>query len=168
MIRDRFATARWIALLLPLALMAGALGSQVFGGLFPCEMCHWQRWPHYAAIVLAALAFAVPGRTNRRALVAAAAIAILVSGAIGVFHAGVEYHWWKGITACSTTMQGSGGSVQEMLDRIMKAPVVRCDVPQWSLFGISLAGFNALFSLAGGATILWLMRRQRTLSAFAR
>jgi disulfide bond formation protein DsbB len=168
MTRDRFATARWIALLLPLALMAGALGSQFIGGLFPCEMCHWQRWPHYAAIVLAALAFTVPGRSGKRALVAAAAVAILVSGGIGVFHAGVEYHWWQGITACSTTMHGSGGSVQDMLNRIMKAPVVRCDVPQWSLFGISLAGFNALFSLGGGATILWLMRRQRTLSGFAR
>ena len=166
--RDGLATARWIALLLPLALMAGALGSQFIGGLFPCEMCHWQRWPHYAAIVLAALAFVVPGTAGKRALVAAAAIAILVSGGIGVFHAGVEYHWWEGITACSTTMQGSGGSVEEMLDRIMKAPVVRCDVPQWSLFGISLAGFNALFSLAGGITILWLMRRYRTPSAFAR
>ena len=166
--RNRFATARWIALLLPAALMAGALGSQFIGGLFPCEMCHWQRWPHYTAIVLAALAFVVPVPALKRALVALAALAILVSGGIGVFHAGVEYHWWQGITACSTTMQGSGGSVEDMLKRIMAAPVVRCDVPQWSLFGISLAGFNAIFSLAGGIAILWLMRRRRRVSAFAR
>ena len=65
-------------------------------------------------------------------------------------------------------MQGSGGSVEDMLKRIMAAPVVRCDVPQWSLFGISLAGFNAIFSLAGGIAILWLMRRRRRVSAFAR
>jgi disulfide bond formation protein DsbB len=165
--RDRFVTARWIALLLPSALMAGALGSQFIGGLFPCEMCHWQRWPHYAAIVLAALAFVVPGPALKRALVALAALAILVSGGIGVFHAGVEYHWWQGITACSTTMQGSGGSVEDMLKRIMDAPVVRCDVAQWSLFGISLAGFNAIISLVGGLSILSLLRR-RTMSAFAK
>jgi len=165
--RNRFATARWIALLLPAALMAGALGSQYIGGLFPCEMCHWQRWPHYTAIVLAALAFVVPGAALKRALVALAAIAILVSGGIGVFHAGVEYHWWEGITACSTTMHGSGGSVEDMLKRIMDAPVVRCDVAQWSLFGISLAGFNAIISLTGGLAVLWLLRR-RTISAFAR
>lgn len=168
MTRDRFPTARLLALLIPAALMAGALGSQFIGGLFPCEMCHWQRWPHYTAIALAVLAFVVPGAALKRGLVALAAIAILVSGAIGVFHAGVEYHWWQGITACSTTMQGSGGSVEDMLKRIMDAPVVRCDVAQWTLFGISLAGFNAIISLTGGLAVLWLLRRPRTPSAFAR
>jgi disulfide bond formation protein DsbB len=158
--RDRFVTARAIALLLPLALMAGALGSQFIGGLYPCEMCHWQRWPHYAAIALAVLAFVVPGPAAKRGLVALAAIAILISGAIGVFHAGVEYHWWQGITACSSTMSGSGGSVDDILKRIMAAPIVRCDVPQWSLFGISLAGFNAIFSLTGGAIVLGLLARR--------
>lgn len=162
MARDRFTAARALAFLLPFALMAGALGSQYIGGLYPCEMCWWQRYPHIAAIVIAALAFVVPGMAAKRALVLLAALAIVVSGAIGVFHAGVEYHWWEGITACSSTMTGHGGSVEDMLKRIMDAPVVRCDVAQWSLFGISLAGFNALLSLGGGATILWLMRRPRS------
>ncbi|HJR82952.1 MAG TPA: disulfide bond formation protein B, partial [Sphingomicrobium sp.] len=54
------AIARLIALLLPLALLGGALGSQYLGGLHPCEMCYWQRWPHGAAIVLAALSFTTP------------------------------------------------------------------------------------------------------------
>jgi disulfide bond formation protein DsbB len=125
-------------------------------------MCWWQRYPHIAAIILAALAFVAPGAGAKRALVLLAALAIIVSGAIGAFHAGVEYHWWEGITACSSTMTGSGGSPGDMLARIMNAPVVRCDVAQWTLFGISLAGFNALLSLGGGATILWLMRRSRS------
>lgn len=155
-----FRTARLVALLLPLALMAGALGSQLIGGLYPCEMCHWQRWPHYAAIVLAALAFVVPGADARRVLVGLAAFAILTSGAIGVFHAGVEYHWWQGITACSTTLSGSGGSAEDMLARVMAAPLVRCDAPQWTFAGISLAGFNALFSIAGGIAILAMMLRR--------
>ena len=159
MTRDRFATARALALLLPLALMAGALAFQYLGHLYPCEMCWWQRYPHIAAIVLAALAFVAPGMAAKRGLVLLAALAIIVSGAIGVFHAGVEYHWWEGITACSSTISGHGGSVEDMLKRIMSAPVVRCDVAQWTLFGISLAGFNALFSLGGGAAILWLLRR---------
>jgi disulfide bond formation protein DsbB len=159
--RDRFITARAFALLLPLALIAGALGSQYIGHLYPCEMCWWQRYPHIAAIILALLAYVVPGVGAKRTLVLLAALAIIVSGAIGVFHAGVEYHWWEGITACSSTMTGHGGSVEDMLKRIMSAPVVRCDVAQWTLFGISLAGFNALLSLSGGATILWLMRRPK-------
>ncbi|MFA5990213.1 MAG: disulfide bond formation protein B [Sphingomonas sp.] len=157
-----FNHARLLALLLPGALMAGALGSQYWGGLYPCEMCHWQRWPHYAAIALAALSFVVPGGQGvRKILVALAAFAILTSGAIGVFHAGVEYHWWEGLTACSTTISGSGGSVEDMLARVMAAPIVRCDAAQWRLFGISLAGYNALFSLGGAAIITALMLRKR-------
>ncbi len=148
----RLARARALALLLPAALMAGALGSQYLGGLFPCEMCHWQRWPHYAAIVLALLAFAAPARATRP-LVILAALCILASGGIGAFHAGVEYGWWEGLTTCSR-MPGAGSG--NILADIMATPLIRCDVAQWSLFGISLAGFNALFSIAGGATILIL------------
>lgn len=156
----RFATARLIALLLPLALLGGAWGAQLIGHLYPCEMCHWQRWPHYAAVAIAALAFVVPGAPVRRGLVLLAGIAIAASGAIGLFHAGVEYHWWQGITACSSTMQGSGGTPEEMLARIMGAPIVRCDVAQWTLFGISLAGFNAILSLGGAGVILYLLGRR--------
>jgi disulfide bond formation protein DsbB len=153
----RLAAARFLALLVPAALMAGALGSQYLGGLYPCEMCHWQRWPHYAAIVLAVLAFSMRGPGAVRALVTLAGLAILASGAIGVFHAGVEYHWWQGITACTTTAAAGGGSADDILARIMAAPIVRCDAPQWTLFGISLAGFNALFSLAGALAIFTLL-----------
>lgn len=157
-----FRLARWGALLLPAALMAGALGSQLLGGLIPCEMCHWQRWPHYAAIVLAVLAFVVPAMGMQRVLVALAALALLTSGAIGVFHAGVEYHWWPGITACAVAPSSGGGSAADMLARVLNAPVVACDVPQWTLMGISLAGFNAVFSIGGGLTILALLLRRKT------
>ncbi|WEK43551.1 MAG: disulfide bond formation protein B [Candidatus Sphingomonas colombiensis] len=152
--------ARAIALLLPAALLAGAWGSQLIGGLHPCEMCHWQRWPHYGAVVAAAFAYIVPGRSVKLTLVAGAAAMIAVSGMIGVFHAGVEYHWWDGITACSSSVTGEGISTDEMLRRILAAPVVRCDAAQWSLFGISLAGFNAIFSLGGAGVIAWLIRRR--------
>ncbi|WP_298671832.1 disulfide bond formation protein B [uncultured Sphingomonas sp.] len=152
--------ARAIALLLPAALLAGAWGSQLIGGLQPCEMCHWQRWPHYGALAAAAFAFIVPGRSVKLTLIAGAAAMIAVSGMIGVFHAGVEYHWWQGITACSTSVTGEGISTDEMLRRILAAPVVRCDAAQWTLFGVSLAGFNALFSLGGAGVIAWLIRRR--------
>jgi disulfide bond formation protein DsbB len=145
--------ANALAFAVPAALMAGALGSQYIGGLYPCEMCHWQRWPHYAAIVIAVLAFGLP--SSRRPLVVLAAIAILGSGLIGAFHAGVEYHWWQGITACSQTAAGS-----TMAD-ILKAPIVRCDQAQWTLGGISLAGFNAIFSIGGAILILAAMRKAR-------
>ena len=148
-----FAKARLLALVVPSALMLGALGSQYIGGLHPCEMCYWQRWPHDAAIVLALFAFGTRVNKASHVLVALAALAIMVSGGIGVFHAGVEYGWWEGITTCSTTAAGVS------LEDIMRAPVVRCDVPQWTLLGISLAGYNAIISLGAGVAILGLLRR---------
>jgi len=148
--------ARALALLIPGGLLAGAWGSQLIGHLYPCEMCHWQRWPHYAALVLALLAF-VPVLPTRL-LVALAGIAIAVSGAIGVAHAGVEYHWWPGFTPCTGTFGGDG----DLLTQIMKAPIVRCDQAQWTLFGISLAGFNAIISLSGAVALFWfLLKRDR-------
>ncbi|WP_428968878.1 disulfide bond formation protein B [Sphingomonas sp. Xoc002] len=153
--------ANIIAFALPATLLAGAWGSQLIGGLYPCEMCHWQRWPHYAALVPAFLAFFVPQRSIRGSLVVLAALLIAVSGGIGVAHAGVEYGWWQGFTACTSTVSFTGGSAADRLNAILKAPVIRCDVAQWTLGGISLAGFNAIFSLGGAAAILLLMRKAR-------
>jgi disulfide bond formation protein DsbB len=147
-------SAQWLALLVPLGLMAGALGSQYLGGLYPCEMCMWQRWPHYAAIVVALLSFvAKPARVP---LIWLAALLIAVSGAIGAFHAGVEYGWWEGLTRCATTFGAGGGST---LDSIMNAPLIRCDVAPWHFLGISLAGWNAIVSLGGALIIAVLMRK---------
>jgi len=154
-------SAPLVALAAPLLLYGGALVSQFGFGLHPCEMCYWQRWPHQAAIVLALLALLLR-RSDKamRALTLLAAVAIAVSGAIGIFHAGVEYGFWEGVTTCAT---GAGGPVT--LESIMDAPLVRCDAVQWSLFGISLAGFNAIFSLAAAALVLTLLRAKRTSAA---
>ena len=158
MTRERH-LARLLALLVPAALLAGAWGSQLLGGLYPCEMCHWQRWPHYAALVPAALAFAIEGRA-RWVLVGIAAALLAISGAIGVFHAGVEYGWWRGITSCTSTVAMGGTTAAERLKAILDAPLVRCDRAPWTLAGVSLAGFNAVFSLGGAATIWALLSRR--------
>src|SRR5213592_3620668 len=99
------AAARLLALLLPLALLAGAFGSQYLGGLYPCEMCWWQRYAHMAALIPAALAFTAPAQSARsRTLTLVAALAIAVSGGIGVYHAGVEAKVFQGFTTCTATM----------------------------------------------------------------
>ena len=143
--------ANIVALAVPAALMGGALGSQYLGGLVPCEMCQWQRWPHYAAIILALVAF-VARPPARPVLIALAALAILTSAGIGAFHAGVEYGWWPGPAHCT---RSGGGSLAD----ILKAPVVSCDKAQWTLAGISLAGFNMIFSAIGGFAILGMLRK---------
>ncbi|MBY0301358.1 MULTISPECIES: disulfide bond formation protein B [Sphingomonas] len=150
--------ARLLALVIPAALLGGAWAFQLLGGLYPCEMCHWQRWPHYGALVLAVLAFVTGGTRVKATLVAGAAALIAVSGLIGVFHAGVEYHWWQGITACTQTISTTGLSTDQALRDLLAAPIVRCDAAQWALFGVSLAGWNAILSLIGAAVIatqLW-------------
>lgn len=155
----RVRTARWLALLVPAGLLGGAYVSQYGFGLYPCEMCWWQRYPHMLAIVFALLAFFW---RPVRPLVAVAALAVAVSGAIGAYHAGVEYHWWQGFTACTSEVNSNGG---DPLEAILAAPMIRCDSVQWSLFGISLAGFNFLFSTAGALAIVFLLGRSNSASA---
>jgi disulfide bond formation protein DsbB len=148
----RLQQARLLALLLPVGLLGGALFSQYVGGLYPCEMCYWQRWPHAAAILLALGALFSPlGAARTRPLVWLAALAIAVSGAIGVFHAGVELGYWEGITHCTATGAAS-------LQDILNVPLIRCDQVQWEFLGISMAGWNAILSLGGAAAIAALSR----------
>ncbi|HJT40205.1 MAG TPA: disulfide bond formation protein B [Sphingobium sp.] len=152
--------ARALALIVPLLLLGGAYASQYIGGLHPCEMCWWQRYPHMAAIPLALIAYATRGRACVSALFAGlAGLAIGISGGIGLFHAGVEYGWWQGLTACSTSP--AGGNSADILNQIMAAPITRCDVAPWSLLGISMAGYNGLLSGASALAILVLILKGR-------
>lgn len=148
----RLQQARLLAFIVPAGLLGGALFSQYVGGLYPCEMCYWQRWPHAAAILLALGALLSPLNSARtRPLVLLAALAIAVSGGIGVFHAGVELGYWEGITHCTATGAAS-------LEDILNVPLIRCDQVQWQFFGISMAGWNAILSLGGAAAIIALAR----------
>ena len=150
---QRLHLARLLAFLIPAGLLGGALFSQYVGGLYPCEMCYWQRWPHGAAILLALAAFFMP--TRACPLVLLAALAIAVSGAIGVFHAGVELGYWEGITQCTATGAAS-------LQDILSVPLIRCDQVQWDFLGVSMAGWNAILSLGGAALILFLTLKGRS------
>lgn len=145
--------AQQLALAIPALLLGGAYLSQYGFGLYPCQMCWWQRWPHFAALALAILAWKVP---PRRLWLALAALSILASGLIGGFHAGVEYGWWEGITGCATTAAAEGVSA---LDAVLNAPMVRCDQAPWSLLGVSLAGWNFLISTGSALAILLLLAR---------
>jgi disulfide bond formation protein DsbB len=154
--------ARALSLLVPAALLAGAFAFEHIGGLFPCEMCWWQRWAHMAALAFAVVAFAGARRLpdRGRSFVWLAALAILTSGLIGAYHAGVEAGIFQGFTTCTAT--GGGGSAQDVLNQIMNAPLVRCNDIQWSWLGISMAGWNAILSVATALVILWLsLKRSR-------
>ena len=138
------------------ALLGGALLFQHVGGLAPCEMCLWQRWPHVAALFLALAAWAL---ARNSVLLVLASLAVLASAAIGYFHAGVEYHWWAGPAACSAAPLS--GSIADITKMVLAMPLIRCDAAAWSLFGISMAGYNALLSSLIGGASLWLTLRRR-------
>lgn len=132
------------------ALVLGAWGFQHIGGLSPCAMCIWQRYPHVAAVVIGALALMLP---NLQPLPLAGALAALITAGIGLFHAGVEQGWWEGPSTCTSGDIG-GLSAEELMNQIMAAPLVRCDEIPWDMFGLSMAGWNA--ALSAVLVLLWL------------
>ncbi len=146
------------------AMLAGAWGFQLIGGLQPCALCLYQRWPYWAVIGIAGIAVLTARRLGPRGIALIAAICALVfaaGAAVAGFHVGVEQGWWEGLAACG----GGGGnlndpnlSIEELKARLFATEIVRCDEVPWSLFGISLAGYNFLASLAFAAASLWAAR----------
>lgn len=152
--------ANVIAAMVPAALLGGALLFERVGGLKPCEMCMMQRWPHLAALVLALMAVVVRPAWARRGMIMAAAGGIAASGMIAIDHLGVERKWWEGHTACTSSLP-TGLTTAEYLDAMMRMPLVRCDTPQWTMFGLSLADMNAIASLTTALVVAWLVLRSR-------
>ncbi len=156
--------------LVPLLIMAVSLGAlatayaaQVWGGLEPCVLCLYQRYAYGVAIAVGLAALVLGGRpVARRLAVALAGLVFLAGAAIAVFHVGVEQHWWRGTAACLGPVFDPDLSLEELGAQMLNTRFVPCDVIPWSLFGISMAGYNVLFSLALGAACLWAAgRRQR-------
>lgn len=137
------------------ALLAGAFSFQHIGGLAPCTLCLWQRWPHAAAIVIGVLALT----TGWRGVRWLGALAVLVSAGIAGFHAGVEQGWWLGLQSCSA---GSiaGISTADLLNPAADvAAPVRCDQIPWALLGVSMAGWNMIASLGLAGVWVWAARK---------
>ena len=142
------ARATTIVLIIAAAIIAGAWAFELIGGLPPCPLCLRQRWAYYAAIPLLAAGAIIAMRTPQsgllRALLGLAGLAILAGAVLAGYHAGIEWGWWAGPSGCSAARElGSGGS---FLPDLNTARVIRCDEAAWRMFGISLAGYNALIS----------------------
>ena len=131
-------------------MLLGAWAFQHIGGLAPCKMCIWQRWPHGIAAALGPVALIAGGAV----IPLLGMLAALATSGIGVYHTGVERGWWEGPSSCSS---GSieGLSASELMDQIMAAPLVQCDQVAWELLGVSMASWNAIISL--GLAAIWLL-----------
>ncbi|ESW61158.1 MAG: dihydroneopterin aldolase [Rhodobacter sp. CACIA14H1] len=142
------------------ALLAGAFAFQYLGGLAPCQLCLWQRWPHAAAILAGLLALVITRGTPGRLLPLLGALAALASAGIGVFHVGVEEKWWEGLASC-TAGSISGISTADLLDpNVDVGAVVRCDEIAWQMFGISMAGWNVILSAL--LALVWVSAYRRS------
>ncbi len=154
-------------LLLAAVLIVAVLVMQYGFGYLPCELCYWQRYPYYAllAVGLLYLAGRLAGRAGPqwdRAMLLLAGVAFLASGAIGVYHAGVEWHWWRGLSQCSgmTELPADPEAIMAMLGR---TKIVPCDEPALLILGLSLAAWNAAIGVVVGLTALiqGVRRRER-------
>tara|TARA_B100001093_G_C26105310_1_gene708588 strand:+ start:15 stop:518 length:504 start_codon:yes stop_codon:yes gene_type:complete len=142
-------------------LLLGAFLFDYFGGLAPCKMCIWQRWVHGAVILVALSGLLMPTELRKKLSLLLVFLATLTSAAIAGFHAGVEWQLWDGPSGCTASLKNSG-DMALLVDQLLATPVVRCDEVLWSLFGISMAGWNTIFSLdiTGFALMCWLANRQ--------
>lgn len=142
------------------AVLAAAFGFQYLGGLAPCQLCLWQRWPHAAAIGIGLLAMLVARGPLARVLPLLGMLAALTAAGLGVFHVGVEQKWWEGLASCSAGSI-SGISTADLLNPdIDVGAVVRCDEIAWQMFGLSMAGWNVVLSVA--LALLWLAAFRRS------
>jgi len=124
------------------ALLA-AFSSQFIGGLVPCHLCLLQRWPHGAAVLAGGLFLIFGGRI----WIALGGLAALTTSALGLYHSGVEQHWWEGPTTCTSAPIG-GLTPDQLMSQILTTPLVRCDEISWTFLGLSMASWNAIASLA--------------------
>jgi disulfide bond formation protein DsbB len=146
-------------------VLGSALLSQYWGGLAPCELCLLQRWPWAAAIVISLVAL-VAGSRPALPWVALGLDAVFALGVVFAFyHVGVEQHWFAGPTAC--TASGSATTLEEMKRQILGTAPVLCDRVQWSLIGVSLAGWNLLASLGMAAVCAFVFAHTRRPSSQA-
>src|ERR1700736_1312790 len=135
-----------LLLLASVAIVGGALLSQYIGGLQPCELCLYQRWPYYAAIVATVVALLSGDDRAMRAVIMLCALLFAASTALAFYHVGVEQHWFAGPSACTGSISGAQ-TIEELKRQLLARQPVNCDEAAWRLFGVSLAGWNLLASL---------------------
>jgi disulfide bond formation protein DsbB len=154
-----------LALAGSIAALAVAFASQYIGGLLPCQLCIWQRWGYAGAILLAVIALLLPARLRGYGAVLAS-LGLLATAAIALFHTGVEYHWWQGLASCGGNLDTSQ-SLSGLEQQLLATPVIPCDRPAWTMFGISMAGYDFIYATALGLVCLIAAARSLRHSAMS-
>ena len=149
-----------LVVLVSVGALAAAYVAQYGFGLEPCVLCLYQRYVYMTAgaVGLAGIVLAATPAVGRWAL-RAAGLVFLLGAAVAVFQVGVEQHWWRGTAACHAPVFDPSASVDQLREAMLDTSFVPCDVVAWSLFGISMAGYNGLVSLALAAASFWAAGR---------
>ena len=145
-----------------LGAFAAALASQHWGDLQPCVLCFYQRYAYLGAAAFGLLGLiAGPRIRARRAAVALAGLAFLTGAAIAAFHVGVEQLWWRGTSECHAPAFDPNASIADLRKQLLGTKFVPCDEVPWSLFGVSMAGYNVLASLGLALASVWAARHTK-------
>jgi disulfide bond formation protein DsbB len=128
-------------------VLAAAFAFQYLGGLQPCILCVYQRYPYGVAIALGVVGLLLPRGRAQAALLGLAALVFLVDAGIAAFHVGVEQRWWEGTAACGGAAPAVPQNLNSLMQSLDRQPA-RCDAIAWSMFGVSMAGYNFLIALA--------------------
>lgn len=139
-------------------VILSALGFQYIGGYIPCALCLLQRWPYYIGVPVGALAvlsslIGMPPALTR-ALLWVAAIIMLVSAGMGVYHAGVEWRFWEGPATCATAVDAIAKSTGDLLNDLTAQHGPSCTDATLRVLGLSFAGWNVITSLVLAAIAL--------------
>jgi disulfide bond formation protein DsbB len=153
--------AAGLILLIAAATIAGAWIFQAFG-IAPCELCLSERIPYYVGIPVAAATLIAALRKSKALMLTGFILLFLIfafSAGFGIYHAGVEWHFWEGPTACTGSTMTKATSMQDFMNQLRTVKVVRCDAVAIRILGLSLAGWNALISAALAAIAIWGVRK---------
>ena len=129
--------------------------------LKPCHLCLYQRIPYLAVMFASLLAFVFREKPKLwKILIIICAILFFIGATIAFYHVGVEHHWFEGLTSCSSQQQ-IPKTVEEMRAQLLATPIVRCDVPAFVFLGLSMAGWNMLWSaLLGVVTCTYFIKEK--------
>ncbi|MCM2293527.1 disulfide bond formation protein B [Allorhizobium sp. BGMRC 0089] len=133
------------------AVVGGALCFEYLGGYIPCELCLLERKPYYIGAAIGMLtvlmaALGLPAKVIRN-LVLLLGVIMLISAGIGIYHAGVEWHFWEGPSACTATTGAGFTGTGDILAQLNSFKGPSCDQAALRIFGVSLAGWNVVASL---------------------
>ena len=139
-----------LAALAAVALLGVAHAFESFAHLAPCDLCLHQRTVYWVAAAVGLVGWAAGKGTKRPVLFSVASLLLglifLFQVGLAAYHAGVEWHWWPGPTACTGRGAVSAGALNAL---VSGAKVARpsCDVAAWRFAGLSMAGWNAIAAL---------------------